>query len=104
MSGPRTSPRQRRADGPLGAAGRVAECRLAVEDRRGDRRADRQFRRLVAGVGRRAVRADRRRLSGDLEAARQVHEALLEEAKNDPAAAGSLLLRFTELQTRVIAH
>ncbi|MDE7952265.1 hypothetical protein, partial [Escherichia coli] len=39
----------------------------------------------------------------DLEAARQVHEALLEEAKNDPAAAGSLLLRFTELQTRVIA-
>ena len=42
-------------------------------------------------------------LSGDLEAARQVHEALLEEAKNDPAAAGSLLLRFTELQTRVIA-
>ncbi|WP_428834223.1 hypothetical protein, partial [Pseudomonas aeruginosa] len=24
----------------------------------------------------------------DLEAARQVHEALLEEAKNDPAAAG----------------
>lgn len=42
-------------------------------------------------------------LSGDLEAVRQVHEALLEEAKNDPAAAGSLLLRFTELQTRVIA-
>ncbi|HCE9578835.1 TPA: AraC family transcriptional regulator [Pseudomonas aeruginosa] len=50
-----------------------------------------QFERIAAG------------LSGDLEAARQVHEALLEEAKNDPAAAGSLLLRFTELQTRVIA-
>lgn len=48
-----------------------------------------QFERIAAG------------LSGDLEAARQVHEALLEEAKNDPAAAGSLLLRFTELQTRV---
>lgn len=50
-----------------------------------------QFERIAAG------------LSGDLEAARQVHEALLEEAKNEPAAAGSLLLRFTELQTRVIA-
>ncbi len=33
-----------------------------------------QFERIAAG------------LSGDLEAARQVHEALLEEAKNDPAA------------------